>query len=120
MKTTPKLSLLSAISVVIGCVIGSGVFVKPGRVLAAAGDSNSALLAWLAGGLISLAGGLTLSEIASRIPKTGGVYVYVEELFGRPWAFVSGWLQSIIYGPALSSALSLYFASLFVEFLGIP
>jgi APA family basic amino acid/polyamine antiporter len=117
--TTPKLKIWTAISIVIGCVIGSGVFVKPGRVLIAAGDSNSALLAWVIGALISLAGGLTVAEIASRIPKTGGVYVYVEELYGKTWGFVCGWVQSIIYGPALLSALSLYFASLLTQFLEI-
>src|SRR5690606_9985656 len=120
MKNVKKLTLFSAISVVIGCVVGSGVFVKPGRVLEAAGSSNMALLAWILGGLISLTGALTLSEISSRMPKTGGIYVYIEELFGKPWAFVSGWMQSIIYGPALSSALSLYFASLTAQFLEIP
>ncbi len=114
-----KIKIWTAISVVIGCVIGSGVFVKPGRVLIAAGDSNSALLAWLLGGLISLAGGLTLAEVASRIPKTGGIYVYIEELFGKSWGFVCGWVQALIYGPALMSALSLYFASLLVQFFEI-
>lgn len=118
MNSTAKLKIWTAISVVVGCVIGSGVFVKPGRVLVAAGSSNAALGAWLIGGLISLAGGLTLAEIASRIPKTGGIYVYVEELFGNMWGFVVGWVQSIIYGPGLWSALSLYFASLFVQFIG--
>lgn len=120
METVPHMKLWTAISVVIGCVIGSGIFVKPGRVLQATGDSNLAILAWVLGGLISLAGGLTMAEVASRIPKTGGVYVYVEELFGKSWGFVSGWVQAIIYGPALSSALSLYFASLLVEFSGLP
>lgn len=116
---TPKLKIWTAISVVIGCVIGSGVFVKPGRVLVAAGDSNTALLAWLIGGLLTLAGGLTLAEIAARIPKTGGIYVYMEELYGKVWGFVCGWVQSLIYGPALMSALSLYFASLFGQFIGL-
>ena len=116
---TPKLKIWTATSVVIGCVIGSGVFVKPGRVLMAAGDSNSALLAWILGGLISLAGGLTLAEIGARIPKTGGIYVYMEELFGKTWGFVSGWVQALIYGPALISALSLYFASLLTQFFDI-
>jgi APA family basic amino acid/polyamine antiporter len=118
MKNHKKISLWTAISIVIGCVIGSGVFVKPGRVLQATGDSNSALMAWVIGGLITLAGGLTLAEIASRIPKTGGIYTYIEELFGKPWAFVSGWVQSIIYGPAISAAISLYFGSLLVQLIG--
>lgn len=114
-----KLSLFSAISIVIGCVIGSGVFVKPGRVLIAAGDSNMALMAWILGGAISLAGGLTIAEVASRIPKTGGVYAYIEELYGKEAGFISGWIQSLIYGPALSAALSLYFASLYTQFFNI-
>lgn len=111
-----SISLWTATAIVIGCVIGSGVFVKPGRVLVAAGSSNSALLAWLLGGLITLAGGLTIAEIASRIPKSGGVYAYMEELYGKKWGFVCGWVQSVIYGPSLMSALSLYFASLFTQF----
>lgn len=119
-NTKSHLKLWTAISVVIGCVIGSGVFVKPSRVLQAAGSPRQAILAWVFGGLISLAGGLTMAEVASRIPKTGGVYVYVEELFGKSWGFVSGWVQALIYGPALSSALSLYFASLLIEFFGLP
>ena len=114
-----KLKLMSAISIVIGCVIGSGVFVKPGRVLLAAGDSNSAIMAWVLGGLISLAGGLTIAEISSRIPRSGGVYAYVEELYGKEIGFMCGWVQTLIYGPGLMSALSLYFASLYSQFFQI-
>lgn len=114
-----QIGIWTAISIVIGCVVGSGVFVKPGRVLLAAGDSDHAMLAWLLGGLISLAGGLTIAEVASRIPKSGGIYAYVEDLYGKTWGFVCGWVQVIIYGPALMSALSLYFASLFCQFVGL-
>lgn len=118
-STAAKLKLMSAISIVIGCVIGSGVFVKPGRVLLAAGDSNSAIMAWVLGGLISLAGGLTIAEIASRIPRSGGVYAYIEELYGKKIGFMCGWVQTLIYGPGLMSALSLYFASLYSQFFQI-
>lgn len=120
MHDAPKLKIWTAISVVIGCVIGSGVFVKPGRVLLAVGDSNMALLAWLLGGVISLAGGLSVAEISTRIPKSGGVYVYIEELFGKLWGFLCGWVQAIIYGPALMAALALYFGSLMAQFLNLP
>jgi basic amino acid/polyamine antiporter, APA family len=120
MHDAPKLKIWTAISVVIGCVIGSGVFVKPGRVLLAVGDSNMALLAWLLGGIISMAGGLSVAEIATRIPKSGGVYVYIEELFGKLWGFLCGWVQAIIYGPALMAALALYFGSLMAQFLNLP
>ncbi|MBC7386883.1 MAG: amino acid permease [Cryobacterium sp.] len=119
-KTPVKLKVWTAVSLVIGCAIGSGVFVKPGRVLAAAGDANHALLAWVLGGLLSLAGGLTVAEIAFRIPKTGGVYTYMEELYGKKLAFVNGWVQAVIYGPGLMSALALYFGSLFTQFFAWP
>ncbi|MBL7665094.1 MAG: amino acid permease [Bacteriovoracaceae bacterium] len=119
MTNPVRLKLITAISVVIGCVIGSGVFVKPGRVLVATGSSNLAILAWILGGIISLAGGLTIAEIAFRIPKTGGVYTYMEELYGKTMGFVCGWVQTVIYGPALFAALAMFFASLLIPFLGL-
>jgi APA family basic amino acid/polyamine antiporter len=116
-SATPiRLKLATAISLVIGCAIGSGVFVKPGIVLTAAGSSNGALLAWVLAGVMSLAGGLTVAEIAMRLPETGGVYVYIEELYGKKFGFVCGWVQTLIYGPGLMSALALYFGSLFAQF----
>ncbi len=120
MVNTRKLGFWTGVALVVGCVIGSGVFVKPGRVLAATGDSNLAILAWALGGLMTLAGGLTIAEIASRIPKNGGITIYIEELFGPKLGFVSGWVQALIYGPALASALALYFGSLFCQFVGLP
>lgn len=114
-----QLNIWTAISVVVGCVIGSGVFVKPGRVLLAAGDSRWAIAAWLFGGVLTLAGGLTMSELAARIPRSGGVYAYMEEVYGRSWGFVCGWVQAVIYGPGLMSALSLYFGTLLAQFLSL-
>lgn len=65
-------------SIVVGTVIGSGIFMRPGDVLELSGNSTMALLAWLIGGLITLASGLTIAEVSTRIPKTGGLYVYME------------------------------------------
>lgn len=110
------LGLTTAAAIVTGCVIGSGVFVKPGRVLAATGDSSLALLAWVIGGAITIAGGLTIAEVSTRIPKTGGIYLYIEEMYGKTMGFLCGWVLTLVYGPALMSALALYFGSLFVNF----
>ncbi|MFC0189306.1 APC family permease [Fictibacillus aquaticus] len=107
-----EIGLSVAMSIVIGTVIGSGIFMKPGRVLEFAGDSTMALLAWVLGGIITIAGGLTIAEVATQIPKTGGLYVYMEEVYGKVWGFLSGWVQTIIYGPAVIGALGLYFGSL--------
>jgi len=111
-----NISLIGAASIVTGCVIGSGVFVKPGRVLAATGNSSLALTAWLIGAIITIAGGLTIAEISTRIPKTGGIYIYIEEIYGKTLGFLCGWVLTFVYGPALMSALALYFASLFIAF----
>ena len=114
-----QVSLKNAISIVIGCVIGSGIFAKPGRVLEATGSSNGAIIAWVLGGLIALVGALTLAEIAARIPKVGGIYAYTEEMYGKPLAFINGWMQAIIYGPALSAGIGLYLSSILIQFAGL-
>ena len=119
-RPTPQLTIWTAISLVIGCAIGSGVFVKPGKVLLAAGTSNGALLAWVLAGVMSLAGGLTIAEIAFRIPRTGGVYTYFGEIYGKTAGFMNGWIQILIYGPGLMAALSAYFGVLFVQFWNLP
>lgn len=107
-----EVGLTLAMSLVIGTVIGSGVFMKPGKVIEYTGDSTMALLAWVLGGIITLASGLTIAEVSTQIPKTGGLYVYLEEIYGKVWGYMSGWVQTIIYGPAIIGALGLYFGSL--------
>ncbi len=102
----------TALSIVVGSVIGSGVFMKPGAVIESSGSSTMALLAWFLGGLLTLASGLTIAEISAQIPKTGGLYAYLEEVYGKFWGYLSGWVQTIIYGPAIIGALGLYFGSL--------
>lgn len=107
-------------SLVIGTVIGSGIFMKPGVVLSSTANSTMALLAWLIGGFITLASGLTIAEVSVKIPKTGGLYAYIEEVYGKLWGFLCGWVQTIIYGPAVIGALGLYFGSITADFLGFP
>lgn len=109
-----------AMSIVTGCVIGSGIFVKPGIVIAATGSSGFALLAWILGGIITLTGGLTIAEVSTQIPKTGGLYVYLEEVYGKVWGFLAGWVQTLIYGPGVMGALALYFGTLVVNFFNFP
>ncbi|CAH0344581.1 amino acid permease [Bacillus sp. CECT 9360] len=113
-----NIGFVVATSIVIGTVIGSGIFMKPGIVLSQSGNSTNALLAWLIGGLITLASGLTIAEISVKIPKTGGLYAYLEEVYGRLWGFLCGWVQTFIYGPAVMGALGLYFGTLLAGFFG--
>jgi basic amino acid/polyamine antiporter, APA family len=107
-----------ATSLVVGTVIGSGIFMKPGIVIASTGGSNMALWAWIIGGIITLASGLTMAEVSVKIPKTGGLYAYLEEVYGKFWGFLCGWVQTIIYGPAIMGTLGLYFGTLVAGFFG--
>jgi APA family basic amino acid/polyamine antiporter len=101
-----------ATSLVVGTVIGSGIFMKPGIVISSTGNSTLALWAWIIGGIITLASGLTIAEVSVKIPKTGGLYAYIEDVYGKFWGFLCGWVQTLIYGPAIMGALGLYFGSL--------
>lgn len=115
-----SLGLWSALSLVVGTIIGVGIFVRQSAVLDDAGSTTGALLAWLAGGIITLTAGLTIAEIASQMPHTGGLYVYMENIYGRIWGFLSGWMQIIIYGPAMIASLGAYLSLLLIDFFHIP
>src|SRR5215813_10690225 len=80
------------ILLVIGSVIGSGIFLVPGGVMVQShGYVGPALLAWLVGGLLSLLGALTYGELSAVNPKAGGIYVHLRDCFGPLPAFLFGW-----------------------------
>ncbi|MGB3160854.1 APC family permease [Carnobacterium sp.] len=102
---------LTALTVVVGTVIGAGIFFKPTAVYEAAGAPGVGLLAWLLGGLITIAGGLTVAEIGTIYPETGGMMIYLEKVYGRWLGFLVGWAQMIVYYPANIGALAIIFAT---------
>lgn len=114
-----SIGLMTAITIVIGTIIGSGVFVKPSVVLGHAGSSNMAIAAWVVGGVLTLAAGLTIAEVGAQIPKTGGLYAYIRDIYGRFWGFLTGWVQTVIYGPAIIASLTLFFGILVSNFFGL-
>lgn len=87
------LSLWGAAAIVVGTVIGSGVFVVPKRAVIATGSPDWVTIAWIVGGLLSLAGALTYAELSAMMPEAGGEYVYLREAYGPFFAFVYGWTQ---------------------------
>lgn len=106
-----SINFVEALSIVVGVIIGSGIFLKPGVVLNNAGSPWMSILAWVAGGIITLASALSVAEIASAIPKSGGLYTYLGELYGDVFGFLLGWVQTIISYPASVGALAIAFAS---------
>ncbi|MGM9892147.1 APC family permease [Limosilactobacillus sp.] len=114
-----SLGFWSAISIVVGTIIGSGIFFKQGSVLDSAGTSTLAIAAWVFGGIITLTGGLTVAEIGAQMPYTGGLYVYIENIYGRILGFLAGWMQVIVYGPAIIASVAGFMSILMANFFGL-
>ena len=108
-----RLGFWTAIAVVIGDVIGSGIFRVPAAVATEVGSVPGIMLVWVLGGVITLCGALSLAELAAAMPKAGGVFVYLRETFGPGVAFLFGW-TILLAEPAASAAIALVFA----EYLG--
>ncbi|MGG6314607.1 APC family permease [Paenibacillus macerans] len=104
-------NFVEALAIVVGVIIGSGIFLKPGIVLSNAGSPWMSILAWVAGGIITLASALSVAEIAAAIPRSGGLYTYLGELYGNVFGFLLGWVQTVISYPASVAALAIAFAS---------
>ncbi len=94
------LSTLHATSFVVGIIIGSGIFLVPREMTAAAGSSSRVYLAWIVGGLLSLAGAMTYAEIASAHPRYGGEYAFLREAYGDLTGFLYMWTWVLIAKPA--------------------
>ena len=96
-----NLGVMSAMSIVVGCVIGAGVFFKPYAIYQATGGApGMGMLAWIIGGVASILGALTFAEVAVLIPKTGGMVTYLGEVYNDKIGFLAGWMQVIIFYPA--------------------
>jgi APA family basic amino acid/polyamine antiporter len=90
------LTLIAAASIVIGNVIGTGVFLKTRVMTCNVGTPGMVVTVWIAAGILSLAGALTYAELAAMMPRAGGEYVFVREAYGAPLGFLYGWMQVFI------------------------
>lgn len=106
-----EIKFFSAFAIVMGTVIGAGVFFKSAAVTAATQSGSLTLLAWLVGGLLTICGGLTITELATAIPQTGGPVKYLEVAYGKLPGFLLGWAQGLVYYPANIAALGVIFAT---------
>lgn len=99
----------TATAVVVGSVIGSGIFAKPGEIAAEVGDFRIIMAAWVIGGILCGLGAMCLAELATMLPHAGGLYVYLREAYGRPVAFLFGWCELLLVRPAGLGALAVIF-----------
>jgi APA family basic amino acid/polyamine antiporter len=106
------LGLRDLILLIIGTVIGSGIFIVPGAVLRQVqGDVTLAMLVWLVGGILSLLGALTYGELAARSPKAGGIYIYIRDGFSPLPAFLYGWTLFFVISTGAMATLAVAFTA---------
>ena len=113
--TTPRrqLGLASAIAAVAGETIAVGIFLTPAGMAKSLGSPFYLLLIWVVVGILTVCGALTYGELAARFPRDGGVYVFLEESYGRGTAFLYGWMCLLVLDPGLTAALAVGLASYF-------
>jgi len=109
----------SSVALVAGLIIGSGIFASPNDVAKHLPSAWLMLLAWVLGGFLSVAGGLSAAELAVRYPRSGGQYVFLREAFGRAVAFSFGWSYVLIARPSVIAAIATVFAIYFAGLFGL-
>ena len=107
---------LEATTIIVGGVIGSGIFQAPSAIASNVGSPGMSLLVWLVCGILALCGGLCIAEMGAMLPRTGGQYVYIREAYRRRWlTFIFGWSSFWIVWPvsiaAVANVFSAYLAS---------
>lgn len=106
--------LWSAVTVLVGVTVGSGIFRVPATVAGFLHSPGPAMLCWLVGGLVALTGALSVAELAAALPRSGGIFAYLLETYGKLPAFLFGWTElAVIRASALGAT-----ATIFAEYLG--
>jgi amino acid transporter len=113
-----QLGLWSAVAVLIGSTIGSGIFRTPAGIAAKLPGPLPLMSVWVAGGLFALCGALTLAELSGEFPATGGMYVFIREGWGRLPAFLFGWSELVLIRAASLGAISTTFSEYLLRVLG--
>src|SRR5947199_6950017 len=111
------IGIRSATLLVITNVIGSAIFLTPGTMAATLPSESLLLLAWIAGGVLAICGGLTYAEMGAMYPRSGGLYVFLEEAYGAMVAFLFGWACMLVVMTGSIATVAVGFAKYFSYFV---
>jgi len=114
-----ELGVRHASAIVVGTIIGSGIFLVPAEMMQAVGSARLVYLAWIVGGALSLAGAITYAELGAMKPQTGGEYVYIRDAYGPLPAFLYGWTWFAIAKPATVATLTTGLVRILGTFSGL-
>ena len=107
MKNLPrKLSLFDAVTLLVGTVIGSAIFVIPSLIAQRIAEPGLVVGIWVFSGLLVLCGALTVAELGTMLPQSGGLYIYMRESYGQFWAYLYGWTLMLVVFPGSIAALT--------------
>src|SRR5688572_4397925 len=115
-----KLSLLDGAALLVGSVIGSGIFVVPKLIAERVPEPGLVVAIWVFSGLLVLCGALTLAELGAMLPESGGLYVYMREAYGPFLAFLYGWTTMLVVISGALAALTSAFLLYLGHFIPMP
>lgn len=110
------LGLTSVVGILVGTVIGSGIFVAPNRIAELVGSPQLILAVWVVGGVLSFFGALAFAELGAAYPQAGGMYVYLREAYGRFIAFLFGWTLFLVIDAGAIATLAVAFSSRYLPY----
>jgi len=113
-----RIGLWTAVAILVGSTIGSGIFRSPAGIAAKLPGPLPFLTMWVVGGLFALCGALTLAEATSAYPRTGGVYAFIKEAWGKLPAYLFGWSELVMIRAAALGGISTTFAEYFIRVTG--
>jgi APA family basic amino acid/polyamine antiporter len=110
------LGLFSVIGIIVGAMIGSGIFINPAKVARDVGTPQWMLLVWIVGGVLSFFGALAVAELAAAYSQAGGIYIYLREAYGPLVAFLFGWTLFLVIESGTIATLAVGFSSLYLPY----